>query len=1292
MELTTKAIDDLMAVLSMSSIYGSPRSLALDFFRLQRQYSMQLEKDYDSRGETTVNFYFELEANPTFRLVFPKKTLRLKTVIKPDCFLLIAIQEVDRSFAQPNSRRLPMELQLLFYQNRTKQLPIKEDIFVQIQKLPVAREQSKIVQQRLKSWEIYLDLLNKNALDNELTLDYITAQPSKNFRELHVTVQYLKEYIEQRRIVRFNATLLSVTETGQTEEEKVGTIKRAVPSKNLLVIELEDDYVELLRMNKWAVPVIGQIKLNNFGDLAQARNLRKGFHDLRRGNVQNPNLEYLIFDEEPITPSSLHTKEVVFKDTLRDNLNPFQQDAVLGALKAQDLFLIQGPPGTGKTTVIAEICYQNAARGLRTLVASQSNLAVDNALSKLLQHPSIRILRKGRTNSIEEEGKKYIEENIARTWKNQTYQLVENDLILFKEEAQLQTNKIEALERDVKQKEALLAKIDELALMKKEEAPLKKDLAATVERLETEQGTFHLLSEKVQVTEHQLLQLVEQREATRDQLHQLNDEKKRQVQLAEYDRIERSLAEDMDRLKRVRDSKARIEKLAKQLDDASHELKEIQKQQAILQSLDPSMSLNRLTEFMDESTISIPSSLYETERKIRELRILLNEESFPTNQIDEWISTIRMFQERLLPALQPFEVYPDRSFDLIEPATDKWNRQQYEVFLRRIRFHLIDWKAPNWLEQVQYKLTKKYPASIQQSITYYHELSSHLKALNRMVKSQQKKSEQQQHYQLMCTEQEQNVRAMIDTVIRFKNQDATSAEKKVLFAQEALSNLKASHEKDSLLVLANSNIEDLQRKSLQNDKNKQLLLDVAHTKERCQKELITLEQKIISAENEKSVLLAKMNEVNSKIKNLKEQHASSLQTHKTKLAEIKSAVTMIGRVTAATLRQRIIEITEQIAALSESINDREEFIRMKEVWKGLLETAENEDLEEIRQLYIRHANVIGTTCLQSARRDFIDDYPDFDVVIIDEVSKATPPELLIPMLKGKKIILVGDHRQLPPLIGEETIEEAVAALPLSQQEEAKETLQESLFERLFETLPSENKQTLRIQYRMHESIMQTITPFYKKDDVPGASGLTCGLQNSDEERDHLLDGRYVQRGQHLMWFDLPNEKEFFEQRETGNNSIFNLEELKIVKGLILDIEQAVIKAKDEGLMDKHVKKEVGIISFYGEQIRRLKALVDDEIETSHLKFRIGTVDRFQGMESDIIIASFVRNNRQGTIGFLKDYRRLNVALSRAKELLLITGNSATLMKQPKHAAMFKELMRTVQQQNGLRDHLGRFLG
>src|SRR5699024_5287766 len=111
-------------------------------------------------------------------------------------------------------------------------------------------------------------------------------------------------------------------------------------------------------------------------------------------------------------------------------------------MNAHDLYVIQGPPGTGKTTVISEICYQNAKAGLKTLVASQSNLAVDNALSRLLSNKDIRILRYGRTESIEEEGKKFIEENVATYWQEQTFEAIGHEISLHERKEQLLNNEI----------------------------------------------------------------------------------------------------------------------------------------------------------------------------------------------------------------------------------------------------------------------------------------------------------------------------------------------------------------------------------------------------------------------------------------------------------------------------------------------------------------------------------------------------------------------------------------------------------------------------------------------------------------------------------------------------------------------------------------------------------------------------------------------------------------------------------------------------------------------------------
>ncbi|HSI66027.1 MAG TPA: AAA domain-containing protein, partial [Planococcus sp. (in: firmicutes)] len=388
---------------------------------------------------------------------------------------------------------------------------------------------------------------------------------------------------------------------------------------------------------------------------------------------------------------------------------------------------------------------------------------------------------------------------------------------------------------------------------------------------------------------------------------------------------------------------------------------------------------------------------------------------------------------------------------------------------------------------------------------------------------------------------------------------------------------------------------------------------------------------------------------------------------------------------------------KEIASLSftkESLKQEQKNLPLLQLvqrkWLGLLESANDHDLDEIRKLYIKHANVIGTTCVASARKDFVDNYPEFDVVIIDEVSKATPPELLLPMLKGKKIILVGDHHQLPPLLGNDTLEETLEAMMeensgFEEKRELEKLLEESLFERLYKNLPAANKTMLAIQYRMHEDIMETISPFYKLEN----DQLQCGLADSDRERDHFLDSISVKRENHLMWLDLPNEPTYFEERMSGGKSLFNPSELKEISRLLVELNDAVGEAKEAGRMEKDELKTVGVISFYGEQVKRLQRMIDQELRLPHLTIRTGTVDRFQGSEMEIILLSMVRNNQNthGDIGFAKDYRRLNVALSRAKQLLVLIGSSDMFTKRAKKEEtkrMYRHVLGVVKAKNGLK--------
>ena len=233
-------------------------------------------------------------------------------------------------------------------------------------------------------------------------------------------------------------------------------------------------------------------------------------------------------------------------------------------------------------------------------------------------------------------------------------------------------------------------------------------------------------------------------------------------------------------------------------------------------------------------------------------------------------------------------------------------------------------------------------------------------------------------------------------------------------------------------------------------------------------------------------------------------------------------------------------------------------------WIEKLRNPSAQDQSELRQIYIDNANVIGITCSQAAGYSFAREFNNFDVVIIDEVSKCTPPELLIPALKGKKLVLIGDYRQLPPMLHENTIEEIAEEMDNTAEDLA--FLQESLFKRQFETAPETIKQRLTIQYRMHPIIMGAINQFYDHR-------LQCGILEPDKQRAHNLAGKVIQENHHLIWVKMPLGQGFGEQEE--ETSKINIHEVDAIERVCQQIEAAWSEKVTLG----QPKKEIGIITF-----------------------------------------------------------------------------------------------------------------
>jgi serine/threonine protein kinase len=292
----------------------------------------------------------------------------------------------------------------------------------------------------------------------------------------------------------------------------------------------------------------------------------------------------------------------------------------------------------------------------------------------------------------------------------------------------------------------------------------------------------------------------------------------------------------------------------------------------------------------------------------------------------------------------------------------------------------------------------------------------------------------------------------------------------------------------------------------------------------------------------------------------------------------------------------------------------------------------NERLQRKQQnlvpLFIDEIDVVGATCLGVAKFK----ERNFDWVIIDEAGRSTASETFVPMSKGKKIILVGDHRQLPPIIDQELQERA-----LSEKEIQKRILQTSLFEYLYEQLPKNNKITLNNQYRMHPNIGNLVSALFYNNQVASE------LVNIQEKQHNLI---FFDKS--VYWISTSDVPEKEERKDGKSRS--NPYEAKVIKEILSKIQ------KDCEFNNFH--KEVGIIAAYRSQISTLESVIapNDQQLWKNLHLIIHTVDAFQGGECDIIIYDLVRSNPEKKLGFTSDDRRLNVALSRAKQLLIIVGD------------------------------------
>ena len=288
----------------------------------------------------------------------------------------------------------------------------------------------------------------------------------------------------------------------------------------------------------------------------------------------------------------------------------------------------------------------------------------------------------------------------------------------------------------------------------------------------------------------------------------------------------------------------------------------------------------------------------------------------------------------------------------------------------------------------------------------------------------------------------------------------------------------------------------------------------------------------------------------------------------------------------------------------------------------------------------QEARVIACTLTGAANR--VLEGMKFNTLFIDEAAQALEAACWIPIRKVSRVIFAGDHQQLPPTV------KSIAAL--------KAGLGKTLMERIVENKP-EVVTLLQVQYRMNDQIMQ----FSSREFYDGK------LQTAPEIKYRgILD-----YDNPMSWYntdDLPDEIESKEEFVGESFGRINKAEAELT---LQHLELYYGRIGKQRILDERI--DVGIISPYRAQVQLLRRMIKKRefFKPYRHLISVNTVDGFQGQERDVIILSLVRSNDEGQIGFLRDLRRMNVAITRARMKLIILGSVDTLTKHPFYKRLYE---------------------
>ena len=1209
--------------------------------------------------------------------------------------------------------------------------PIPAELLAHLNALPTREEREAEVDARLTRWTRYLEVEQRHAEAERFAVPYTALHRPGDAGRIRIEIDPRTPADLLARVAacsRGDQLYLTRRDEGPDADGRGGrrlahaSVRSYDAKSRRLMLDLNDADADSFRAGRLQIPEEGLVVNSAAGSLAMIHRQQSGIRRLALHGGAHPDLDRILFggnDDLPLAP--FPPVEPIPSEECLDpaRINERQRLAVALALATPDCLFLQGPPGTGKTTVIAELCYQLAKRGKRVLVASQANLAVDNALSRLQHSRDILAVRLGPSDKVEEDAQEFVGDRAVGRWlrsvkdharaRSQGLQRHLDAKAWFGEHGKALAAWADGARRQRRERaehERLASEADQEGRLWREEAEAAVTRAAHLDVL------ADALSDAASPSDappslRDLWGAPPSAEVMEAYAAGLSSEHAGANNTAPWDaeaalERERSALPDVDAIIEARDDAlSRLAEVTKALDavvGAQRETAALGRQADVAlrtaeaateAAAEAEVDRDTWREFIRDLERSLDAPVLGTEwmsvpaasavadgirDRLHRLRLSLTVADVTSPRVphpdlgalcETWVRLERDGRaadaERALTSIEA--AISDLMFRAARPYLGFLHLSRFEQASKTAKSAasrlLQDLAGPNGSrfgvfsavrdERRAFLDDQRETGAV--ATRGAEEALKHAEAARR--EHQRAESEREQSRTRTFKLRADASAALTEVVERCGPRAGVEADLAVAM-EGARRDPSAAYARVEHVFRSAARAVERRRDEL--DAAAVAIGEAWGTAARAAREG---SRRALATAEQAEIAQAKARDGAAEHRRRAEQLAHDAQEG---LELWAAACAYVG----AEPSPEPPTAAEVGAVRDEAVGPASDPERLDRVARLLGDWVERLDAggevgRELTAEFHRRANVVGVTCAHAGKKGFYEGAAEYDAVIVDEVSKATPTELLLPALLGKRVVLVGDHRQLAPIFGQEaSFEEAAAELGVDGKG-FKEALRSSLFKERYEHLaslhdvggddaPSEASRAVMLttQYRMHSHIMAGVNQFYDDQLELGHIEVNGRSVPLDTDRHHgLACPPWLSPDDHLVWIDTPVGGEWGHTQDGPTR--FNAREVDVV-ARVLD----ALVATDGGDLG------VGVTSVYASQVRKLSSTIDkaglDQAVRDRL--RISTVDKFQGMERDIMVVSLVLNGHGVRLNdFLRSPERVNVAMSRARRLLVIVGSS-----------------------------------